>query len=183
MSGCGVALAADVPKSFPGSAALLPPINNACISALETRNKFVCQNFIARRTTILKHLSLRSHGNAALFPVSSPMQLNGYSPSQGAVTRHEVAAPETLSSCSCLRFPQLPPLAFVDINSYIVCCRQPSHELSFLKSDLTTLSIVMGYDRSILYPTGTMFDATMCARSEQRWKNTCIQSRICGSFQ
>lgn len=153
MSGCGVALATDVPKSFPGSAALLPPINNTCISALETRNKFVV-NFIARRTTVPKHLSLCSHGNAALFLVSSPMQLNGYSPSRRANTRYEVAVPGSLSSCLCLRFPQLPPLAFVDINSH--AADNPSHEVSFLKSDLTALSIVMDYDRSILYPTDTM---------------------------
>src|SRR6266700_3401950 len=63
---------------------------------------------------VLKHLSLRSHGNAALFLVSSSMELNGYTPSQRAVTRYEVAVSGSLSSCSCLRFPQLPPLAFVD---------------------------------------------------------------------
>lgn len=72
---------------------------------------------------------------------------NGYSPSR-------LAVPGSLSSCSCLRFPQLPPLAFVGINSH--AADNPSHEVSFLKSDLTAPSIVMGYDRSILYPTGTM---------------------------
>lgn len=138
-------------------------------------NLFV--NFIARRTTVLKHLSLRSHGNAALFLVSSPMQLNGYSQSRRAVTRRTRKFEQ-------LFMPPLSPttpLAFVDINSH--AANNPSHEVSFLKSDLTALSIVMGYDRSILYPTSTMVDATMCARSEQRWKDTCIQSGTCGSFQ